>query len=82
MKEILYNNMDEHPHRLVLLADLTNTELEDWEQTNGPDSGLGEDYYYSHSTTGSEAWINEDQDHMVIVCDETTIFEGDPKDIL
>ena len=68
----------EYPSHLELLAELTDTEPEEWEATNGPDSGCGTDYYYHHPHTDKEAWINVDQDHVTVVVDGNTLFTGFP----
>lgn len=63
--------------RVAIIAELTDSEPEDWEPSKGPDSGLGEDYYYIHSTDGREVWVNIDQDYVTIVCDGQTLHEGE-----
>jgi hypothetical protein len=72
---------EEHPQRLLLLCELTNTEPEEWEPTKGPDSGMGIDSYYTHTHNNKEAWINEDHDYITITCDETTLFEGEIQEL-
>lgn len=67
---------DEHPHTLTILADLTNTDPENWEPSDGPDSGMGIDSYYVNPNTNREAWINEDQDYITITCNGETLYEG------
>ena len=51
---------------LQKLAFLPNTREEDLEDIDGPDSGVGVDYWFRHRTTGAEAYANLDQDHLTI----------------
>jgi len=57
---------------------------ESWAETNGPDSGMGLDYWYRNDD-GEVAYINIDQFEMTItkltydgdeLMDEETIYEG------
>ena len=69
--------MTEQQSILQKLAFLTHTLEGDWEDLDGPDSGVGVDYWFRHRTTGAEAYANLDQDHLTIsvegelVCDAT-----------
>jgi hypothetical protein len=67
---------DEYPQHLHILSDLTNTDPEEWEPANGPESGMGNDSYYIHPNTNQEVWINEDQDYITVACDGETLYEG------
>lgn len=67
---------EEPPQKLSILSELTNTEPEEWEPTNGPDSGMGIDTYYLNTSTNQEVWINEEQDYITIACDGITLYEG------
>ena len=58
--------MTEPSSVLQKLAFLTHTHEEDWEDLDGPDSGVGVDYWFRHRTTGAEAYANLDQDHLTI----------------
>lgn len=61
---------------LDFIAELTDTEPEDWEDTTGPVSGTGEDFYFVHQTDGREIWLNLDIDYLTVVCNEITLYEG------
>lgn len=67
---------EEYPQRLSILAELTNTDPEEWENSDGPDSGMGSDYYYLNANTNQEVWVNEEQDYITIACDGETLYEG------
>ena len=45
-------------------------------QINGPDSGVGVDYWFKHRTTGAEAYANLDQDHLTISVEGDRVFDG------
>lgn len=49
---------------LQVLASVTHTSADDWESLDGPDSGVGVDYWFRHGGTGKEAYLNRDQDHL------------------
>ncbi|MGO8925668.1 MAG: hypothetical protein ACLQU3_02055 [Limisphaerales bacterium] len=51
---------------LEVLASVTHTSADDWESLDGPDSGVGVDYWYRHRGSGAEAYLNRDQDHLSI----------------
>ena len=57
------------PSVVEILALATGSTVEDWEYLNGPDSGVGVDYWLRHRRTGAEAYINLDQDHLTISVD-------------
>lgn len=67
---------EEFTQNLLILSELTNTDPEEWETTDGPDSGMGIDTYYLNPNTNQEVWINEDQDYITIACDGETLYEG------
>jgi hypothetical protein len=67
---------EEYPQRLAILSELTNTDPEEWEPSDGPESGMGVDSYYVNPNTNQEVWINEDQDYITIACDGETLYEG------
>jgi hypothetical protein len=73
---------EEYPQHLQLLAELTNTDPEDWEPSEGPESGMGTDSYYIHPSRNKEVWINEDQDYITISCDGETLFEGEIQEFM
>ena len=62
---------------LQVLALATSTSAEDWETFDGPNSGVGEDYWYSHRGTGEEAYLNMDQDHLIISVGEKRIYDAE-----
>lgn len=51
-----------------LLADLTGTRPEEWKIHDGPDSGMGVDYYFRHPRCGV-VFINYDQGSRLIKAD-------------
>lgn len=57
-----------------LLSKLTGKK--GWDEINGPDSGCGNDYWYSHNGSGSEAHINIDQDAVMVAVDGECVFFG------
>jgi hypothetical protein len=66
--------------KIDLIAELTNSEPEEWEVTEGPTSGLGEDFFFCHAVDGREVWINIDQDYITITCDGQTLYEGETQE--
>ncbi len=55
----------------AMLADLTGTEKDEWESSEGPDSGCGNDFYYYHERRSLDARINDDQGMLsIVVTDE------------
>jgi len=63
-------NCNDFNSPLHCLASHTNTSENDWESLDLlPDSGVGVDYGYRH-TSGKEGYVNRDQDtYVVSVCD-------------
>jgi hypothetical protein len=53
--------MAEYPLALRELALRTNTVPGDWVTEDGPDSGVGEDYYYRHCDRNEVWWVCVDQ---------------------
>lgn len=49
-----------------LLAEMTGTEREGWEEFDGPDTGVGVGYHYAHAESGMTAYINVDQGQYAI----------------
>ena len=47
----------------------TGTRSDEWEFLDGPDSGVGVDYWLKHQPTGREAYVNDDQGHVTVDCD-------------
>jgi hypothetical protein len=60
---------------MEVLASVTHTSADDWESLDGPDSGVGVDYWYHHRGTGKEAYLNLDQDHLTISVDEEKLYD-------
>lgn len=48
-----------------IIAEMTGTDAADWEAVDGPESGVGVDYHYLH-TTGATAYVVQDQTHISI----------------
>jgi hypothetical protein len=48
------------------LPSVMHTSADDWKSLDGPDSGLGIDYWYRHRGIGEEAYLDLDQDHLGI----------------
>lgn len=45
---------------------------EDWEYMEGPDSGVGVDYWFYNDATGQEAYVNVDQGEYTV-----EVMDGD-----
>jgi len=46
----------------------TGTSANDWEFMDGPDSGVGVDYWLRHKPTGKETYVNDDQGSVTVDC--------------
>jgi len=54
-----------------MIADLTGTDADEWNDAEGPDSRCGEDFYWQHDDGGRNARVNVDQGSVTItVTDE------------
>jgi hypothetical protein len=62
---------------LEVLASVTDTVPGDWEDLDGPDSGVGLDYWYRHRITRAEAYLNLDQDHLTISVDGEKVYDAE-----
>jgi hypothetical protein len=62
---------------LEVLASVTHTSADDWESLDGPDSGVGVDYWYRHRGTAKEAYLNRDQDHLTISVDGEKLYDAE-----
>jgi hypothetical protein len=62
---------------LEVLASVTHTSADDWESLDGPDSGVGVDYWYRHRGSGAEAYLNRDQDHLTISVDGEKLYDAE-----
>lgn len=49
------------------LCQETGTAPEEWEETDGPDSGVGVDHYFAHAMLGMW-YVNEDQGAFTAEC--------------
>ncbi|HXP59778.1 MAG TPA: hypothetical protein VN829_04755 [Dongiaceae bacterium] len=65
---------------LEVLASTTRTSAGDWESLDGPDSGVGVDYWYHHRGTGEEAYLNLDQFHLTISVADERIYDAEIPD--
>jgi hypothetical protein len=61
---------------LEVLASVTQTLVDDWEDLDGPDSGVGVDSWYRHCGTGKEAYLNLDQDHLTISVGDRRVYDA------
>jgi hypothetical protein len=61
---------------LEVLASVTHTSADEWESLDGPDSGVGVDYWYRHRGTGNEAYLNLDQDHLTISLGDQQVYDA------
>ena len=50
----------------AMLAAKTGTQAEAWEEIDGPDGGVGVDYWYRHEANDWTAYIVADQDDISI----------------
>ena len=64
-------------HSIVkILAQVTGTAEDDWEYLDGPESGVGVDYWLRDRRSGAEAYANLDQDHLTISIGSERIYDG------
>ena len=69
--------MRDRPQSVVeVLASITGSTLDDWEDLDGPDSGVGVDYWFRHRETGAEVYANLDQDHLTISVGGERVYDG------
>ena len=61
---------------LEVLASVTHTSADDWESLDGPDSGVGVDYWCRHRGTGKEAYLNLDQDHLTVSVGDQRLYDA------
>ncbi len=47
-----------------------------WKETSGPDSGVGNDYWYVNDRHGLGANINIDQDAVMVSVNDECVFFG------
>ena len=62
---------------LEVLASVTQTSPDDWESLDGPDSGLGVDYWYRLRGPGKEAYLNLDQYHLTMSFDGEQVYNAE-----
>jgi len=65
---------------LEVLASVTHTSADDWESLDGPDSGVGVDYWYRHRGTAKEAYLNLDQYHLTISVAGQRVYDAELPD--
>lgn len=58
-----------------MLAAITKTRPEDWQEVWGPDTGCGLDYWFEHRD-GRSAYLNVDQTWLSISIDGEQILSG------
>lgn len=51
---------------LEKLCEYTNTKKSDWEELDGPESGVGIERWFKHKKTGEEAYLCDDQGDLTI----------------
>ena len=68
---------NEYASPLEVLTSVTHTSADGWESLDGPDSGVGVDYWYRHRGTGKEAYLNLDQDHLTISVDGENLYDAE-----
>ncbi len=62
---------------LEVLASVTNTSTGDCETLGGPDSGVGVDYWNRQRSTGEEACLNLNQDHLTISVGGQRVYDAE-----
>jgi hypothetical protein len=65
---------------LQVLASVTHTSTDNWETLDGPDSGVGVDFWYRFRGAGQEAYLNLDQDHLTVSVDGKRIYDAELPD--
>lgn len=60
-----------------MIAERTGTEADDWEEFDGPESGVGVDYWYAHKVHGWQAYVVVDQDDVSISVTDEEGYEVD-----
>jgi hypothetical protein len=63
-----------------MLAELTSTSEKDWSSIDGPETGVGEDYWYTNAKTRQEVYINNDQGFVVVEMDGELMIECNEDD--
>jgi hypothetical protein len=61
-----------------LMADRTGTKREDWEDIDGPDSGVGVDYWHRTKDGQWEAYVNIDQEYVTVEIKSLVNADADP----
>jgi len=59
-----------------IIAEMTGTDAADWEEVDGPESGVGVDYHYAHAA-GATAYIVHDQERISISVTDAYGDEGE-----
>ena len=74
--ELMTAMPNEFASPLEVLASVTHTSADDWESLDGPDSGVGVDFWYRHRGTGQETYLNLDQDHLSISVTGQQVYDA------
>lgn len=63
LESMMYHicNPDDDDPIIGWLTSETGTVADDWEEIDGPDSGVGVEYWFVHKTDGREAYVNDEQ---------------------
>ena len=72
---------DESIRHTAALAVLSHDHELNWDEAEGPDAGVGVNYYYVNDVTGQQAYINDDQGNVSITIENETVWEGAVEDI-
>jgi hypothetical protein len=68
---------NEHASPLQVLAWVTHTSPDGWEELDGPNSRVGIDLGYRNRQTGAEAYLNLDQGHLFISADDYRVYDAE-----
>lgn len=73
-KHVTFEDDEARLDHIAAIVALTNTSVKDWVVAEGPDSGVGETYWYVHQQRNLTAYVTNDQQHISI---EVTEDGGD-----
>ncbi|RVT90306.1 hypothetical protein [Sphingomonas crocodyli] len=58
---------------IAAIADLTDTARSEWSDVDGPQSGVGESYWYIHEARGLTAYVSNDQQFVSLeICNDAS----------
>lgn len=77
IRQLMAAMLDQFASPLEVLASVTHTSADDWEDLDGPESGVGVDYWYRHRGIGEEAYLNRDQDHLTISVAGQRVYDAE-----